>query len=141
MKRIALIMVTMSGIAAVPVASLAQSATTTAAGQSEEQMFLASRISLKQATDIALREVPGTVSAVGFNDENGKGVYEAMVVAKDGQSSIVKIDANTGAVLGKGLALLMDDEEDGADGTVAENAHDDENGDGDGEGGMDEDKG
>ena len=104
-------------------------------------MFLASRISLKQATDIALREVPGTVSAVGFNDENGKGVYEAMVVAKDGQSSIVKIDANTGAVLGKGLALLMDDEEDGADGTVAENAHDDENGDGDGEGGMDEDKG
>ena len=139
MKRIAMIMVTMSGIAAVPVAALAQSTAATTAGESEEQMFLESRISLKQATDIALKEVPGTVSAVVFNDENGKGVYEAMVVAKDGQSSIVKIDADTGAVLGKGLASLMDDEEDGADGTVAENARGDENSDGDGEGGMDED--
>ena len=67
---------------------------------------------LDEAGKIALREVPGTLAAIGFNDENGKGVYEAMVIGADGQPSIVKIDADTGAVLGKGLAAYFDDEDD-----------------------------
>lgn len=77
----------------------------------QEQLFMAAKVTLDGATQIALKEVPGTLSAIGFNDENGMGVYEAVIVGADGQSSIVKIDANTGAVLGKGLAANFDDED------------------------------
>lgn len=86
-----------------------------AADVPQEQLFMAATVSLDQASQIALKEVPGTLAAIGFNDENGKGVYEALVVAADGQASIVKIDATSGAVLGKGLASVMDDEGDGGE--------------------------
>lgn len=77
----------------------------------EAQMFQAAKVKLDEAGKIALREVQGTLAAIGFNDENGKGVYEAMVIGADGQPSIVKIDADTGAVLGKWLAANFDDED------------------------------
>lgn len=80
---------------------------------SEAQMFQAAKVTLDQASQIALKEVPGTLAAIGFNDENGKGVYEAMIVGADGQPSIVKIEADSGAVVGKGLASYFDDESDG----------------------------
>lgn len=93
----------------------------------EAQMFQAAKVKLEDAAKIALREVPGTLAAIGFNDENGKGVYEAMVIGADGQPSIVKIDADTGAVLGKGLAANFDDED-------GEHEKGGEHGDNDGEG-------
>tara|TARA_R110002124_G_scaffold67294_4_gene182837 strand:+ start:529 stop:921 length:393 start_codon:yes stop_codon:yes gene_type:complete len=124
MKRIALIMVTVSGLAAAPLAAVAQS-DTAKTGPTEAQMFLKAKVSLQKATDIALKEIPGTLSGIGFNDENGKGLYEAHIVAADGQSSTIKIDADTGAVLSKGLASLMDDEENDS---AAGNEQDGENG-------------
>lgn len=79
----------------------------------QEQLFMSAKVTLDQAKQIALKEVPGTVSAIGFNDENGAGVYEATVVDANGQASIVKIDANTAAVLAKGQASLIGDEGEG----------------------------
>lgn len=79
----------------------------------EAQMALAAQVSLQQAGDLALAQHAGQLAAIGFNDENGRGVYEAVVVGADGQSWIVKLDANSGDVLGQGLASLMDDEDNG----------------------------
>jgi len=92
-----------------------------AADVPQEQLFMAATVSLDQASQIALKEVPGTLAAIGFNDENGQGIYEAIVVTADGQSYIIKIDANSGAVLGMGLASLMDDEGDGGENEGGEN--------------------
>lgn len=78
----------------------------------QEQMFSAAKLSIEDATKVALKEVPGNLMEISFNDENGVAVYEAKIVGADGQASIVKIDAMSGAVLGKGLAANFDDEED-----------------------------
>jgi len=96
-------------------ASLAMAESGDNASLTELQMFQSAKVSLDKAAQIALKEVPGALSSIGFNDENGQGVYQAMIVGADGQLSIVKIDADTGAVLGKGLASNFDDEEDGAE--------------------------
>jgi len=115
MKRIALIMVTATGLVAAPLAAVAQS-DMPKNDSAEGQMFLKAKVSLQSASNIAIKQVPGTLSSIGFNDENGKGVYEAIVVAADGQSSIVKIDANSGDVLSKGKASAGEDgENDSAD--------------------------
>ncbi len=96
-------------------------------GMTEAQMFQNAKISLQQATDIAKKELPGTLQSIGFNDENGKGMYEATVIDASGAASIVKIDADTGAVLGKGLASSMQDEQ-GESGENGENGGNGENG-------------
>ena len=75
------------------------------------RMFLAANVNLERASQIALTEVPGALAEIGFNDVDGRGVYEALVVSADGQASIVLIDANSGDVLGAGLASAMSDEE------------------------------
>jgi len=113
MKRhtILLTVTTALGLSAAGVA-LANQTETVDSTQTEARMFQAAKISLKGASSIALKEVPGTLSAIGFNDENGRGIYEAIVVTADGSTSIVKIDANSGAVLGKGLASVMNDGQD-----------------------------
>ncbi len=98
------------GLAASGIALTAQ-AETREGGKIEAQMFQAAKISLQAASNIALKELAGTLSAIGFNNENGQGVYEAVVIGTDGTTSIVKIDANSGAILGKGLAAMMADEQ------------------------------
>ncbi len=115
MKRSIITLTTIAALglsAAGPVFAEQSDNDSNANGQTEAQMFQAAAVSLQQATDIAMKEVPGTLAGIGFNDENGVGVYEAVIVGADGAESIVKIDANTGAVLGKGLASVMDDEGD-----------------------------
>lgn len=96
--------------ASVPFAASAETADGTA---SETRMAMAAKISLAQAQDIALAQHSGTLAAIGFNDENGRGVYEATVIGTDGQGWLVKLDADTGAILGQGLAALIDDEASG----------------------------
>ncbi len=115
MKRNALILTTIALLGATPMAALAQEANESANSATEAQMFASAKVSLQQATDLALTTVPGTLSAIGFNAENGVGVYEATIIAADGTSSIVKIDANTGAILASGQSALMGDEEGGND--------------------------
>ncbi len=100
MKRMFVITaVTAAGLA---LAGLAQASTGGNAGQTganETQMFLTAPVSLNQAGQIALKAQPGQLAAVGFNDENGAGVYEASVVAKDGSVNLLKIDAQSGKIL------------------------------------------
>lgn len=100
-----------------PMISMAESAT---APMGEVQMFLASKVTLDQARAIALKDVPGTLSSIGFNDENGRGVYEAKVVATDGSETLLNIDANTSDLLGEGLASVMADHEQGVGETGGE---------------------
>lgn len=102
------------GVSSAGIAMAAGSETAGETGNSEIQMFQAAKVTLDQASQIAMKEVPGRLIALGFNDENGKGVYEATILGADGQASIVKIDADSGAVLGKGLAGYFDDEDEGA---------------------------
>jgi uncharacterized membrane protein YkoI len=57
-------------------------------------------ITQDQATKAVLDQYPGgTVKQVELEDENGSAVYGAQVVAKDGKSYDVKVDAKTGKVL------------------------------------------
>lgn len=134
MKRSIITLTTIAALglsAASPVLAQQSDNDTTANGQTEAQMFQAAAVSLQQATDIAMKEVPGMLAGIGFNDENSVGVYEAVIVGADGAESIVKIDANTGAVLGKGLASVMDDEgddENGVENGEGENEAEDDNG-------------
>ncbi|MFZ1727502.1 MAG: PepSY domain-containing protein [Albidovulum sp.] len=81
----------------------------------EQQMLQSAKISLARATEIAKKELPGTLASIGLEDENGKVMYEAKVVGTDGAVSFVKIDAGTGAVLSKGLASADDEGQDTGD--------------------------
>jgi len=114
-KLIIATVLTAIGISGANVALAQDNGENQAADVPQEQLFLAATVSLDQASQIALKEVPGTLAAIGYNDENGQGLYEASVIGADGQTSIVKIDANTGAVLVSGLESMMDDESDGGD--------------------------
>lgn len=69
------------------------------ASATEVQMALAAPITLDQAGQIARKAAPGTLAEIGFNDENGAGVYEASVVARDGAVTLIRIDAQSGKVL------------------------------------------
>ena len=83
-------------------------------------MFSSAPIKLDQAGQIALKAAPGELAAIGFNDENGIGVYEASVVAKDGTVTVLKIDARSGKVLATASSSSIGSEQDngsgGADG-------------------------
>lgn len=114
-KLIVVSVLTAIGVSGANVAMAETNTENQAADVPQEQLFMAATVSLDQASQIALKDVPGTLASIGFNAENGKGVYEALVVAADGQASIVKIDANTGTVLGKRLASVMDDEGEGSE--------------------------
>ncbi|MEC3863108.1 PepSY domain-containing protein [Mesobacterium sp. TK19101] len=111
-KLILATIVTAIGVTGAGLAANAGTSNETNDAMTEAQMFQAAKVSLDQASQIALKEVPGTLAAIGFNDENGKGVYEAMVIGADGQPTLVKIDADAGTVLGKMLASA-EDEDDG----------------------------
>jgi peptidase YpeB-like protein len=115
MKRTLIITTTLAALTIPSVGPLLANQSGAGSGeksQTEALKFLAAEVSLQQATDIALEQVAGTLSAIGFEDEDGRGLYEATIVAADGATSLVKIDASTGAVLGSGLVALIDDETD-----------------------------
>jgi len=77
----------------------------------EIQLLQSSKISLPKAGEIAVDAVKGQLAAVEFNDENGKGVFEATVFGKDGTATKVLVDANSGAVLSKAPMTKMADED------------------------------
>ncbi|WP_413207727.1 PepSY domain-containing protein [Rhodospirillum sp. A1_3_36] len=91
--------------------------------RAEAQMFQSATLSLEQAGQSALKVHAGDLAAVAFNDEDGRGVYEATVVGADGEPWTVKVDAKSGDVLASGMTALMvgdhpdgtplDDHEDG----------------------------
>ena len=75
--------------------------------RAEAQMFRSSALSLRQAGEVALKQHGGDLAAVVFNDEDGRGVFEATVVGSDGTPWTVKIDAKSGDVLASGLTAMM----------------------------------
>ncbi len=109
MKRTLILVTALAGFSAVPVLAMAEQSTDDAA------LLAASSMTVETAGQNALKAIPGKLMAVGLNDEDGRGVFEATIVAADGQVWMVKLDAANGDMLGMGLANLMDDEGDGGD--------------------------
>lgn len=97
------------------VAALAPFAGSAETSASQEAALMAgAKVTMSQAGDLALKAHPGTLAEVGFNDENGKGIYEAHITDGSGQAYTVKIDAMSGEVLASGQATQMDaNEQDG----------------------------
>ena len=109
MKRTLILVIALTGFSAVPVIAMAEQSTDDAA------LLTASIMTVETAGQNALKAIPGKLMAVGLNDEDGRGVFEATIVAADGQVWMVKLDAANGEMLGMGLASMMDDEGDGGD--------------------------
>jgi len=76
----------------------ATSASAEKAGE-DAAAFKNAAITMQAATDIAKKEVAGDLSGIAFNVENGQNVYEASIVAADGTTHVVLINADTGAIL------------------------------------------
>lgn len=83
-----------------------------------EQLMQNSQISEKQAKEIALGKVKGTVVSVKLEEDDGRKHYEVIVKGSDGTYE-VEIDANTGKV----LEVEREGSKDGDDG-----GHDDDHG-------------
>ncbi|MDW0110732.1 PepSY domain-containing protein [Sporosarcina aquimarina] len=57
------------------------------------------KVSMDQAMQIALQQVPGQVVKAELEYDNGMLIYEIDIRTSDGHKYEVKIDANTGNVL------------------------------------------
>lgn len=95
-------------------------------GQSEadEAAALASlaTITEAQAGDIALVAVPGEVTEIELDHENGGVVWSVEVTATDGSAHEVVVDAGNGDVLAQEADDDVDDEDEGVDDEEAESA-------------------
>ncbi len=58
------------------------------------------RITVQAARVIALHAHPGTVTKVELENDNGRAVYSVSITASNNQKLDVKVDGNTGRVLG-----------------------------------------
>jgi hypothetical protein len=97
---------------------------------SEKALFQGAMVSLQTAGETALSTHAGTLASVQFNDENGTGVYEALVLDANGMTWMVKVDAMTGLVLAQGQAAVMDDEDNGHQNAQMDDGDNDESKDG-----------
>ncbi|MFK2825770.1 PepSY domain-containing protein [Bacillus sp. B190/17] len=68
--------------------------------QEQEMLAKQAKISEKESIQIALGKVAGTVKEVELDDEDGTVIYEVKVQGKDGSEQEVKVDAQTGKVIG-----------------------------------------
>ncbi len=67
----------------------------------QDQVTLAKQAKITEAESktIALKQVPGTVTDVELEDEDGTVVYGVEVQAKDGNKQDVKVNAQTGKIV------------------------------------------
>lgn len=77
----------------------------TASGRAPEKLptenATKAKISESQASEIALKKIPGDVTAVAIEKKQGKRVYVVEIIAKkNGKETDVFVDMNTGKVLG-----------------------------------------
>lgn len=71
------------------------------AGNEPQVASPAAKIPEKQATETALKEVPGQVTSVVIEKKLGKNVYVVEIIEKgSGQEVDVFVDINTGEVVG-----------------------------------------
>ena len=57
-----------------------------------------SRISIEDAISIALSQIPGEVTKVELDTENGRLVYEVDIITRQGIEYDMEIDAQTGRI-------------------------------------------
>ena len=55
----------------------------------DAQAFQNAAISMQAATDIAMKEVAGTLGGIAFSVENGQSIYEATIFTAEGASYVV----------------------------------------------------
>jgi hypothetical protein len=77
----------------------------------DAQAFQSAAINMQAASDIATKEVAGMLSGIAFSMENGQAIYEATVFTTAGTAHIVKINADTGAVLMSADQAFVDDDD------------------------------
>ena len=87
------------------------------------------KISLVEATKIALSTVPGQVIQAGLENENNALIYRIEIVGADGKITDVKIDAGNSKILASNIEA--DEDNDGIPDT--DNDNDDDVSDADGE--------
>ncbi len=120
MKNIVLRITTVAIMALAPLMAAAQTASTDPT-DSQSLLFQQANVNMAQAGELALAQHAGALVSVGFNDQDGQGVWEVAIAGADGKTWIVTLDAQSGQILGQGLSGLMDDESGGDEGQ-AENA-------------------
>ncbi|MBM7607734.1 putative membrane protein YkoI [Lysinibacillus composti] len=75
---------------------------------SQADLAKQAKITKDEASENALEQVPGTVTEVELDDENGLVVYDVEINAKDGTQQSVKVDAKTGKIVN--VELETDDD-------------------------------
>jgi uncharacterized membrane protein YkoI len=76
----------------------------------EVALFQSAKIDIQAAGKVALDSHAGKLAGVQFGDEDGTGVFDALVVDADGTPWLVRVDAMTGNVLAEGKAAVMGDD-------------------------------
>ncbi len=76
----------------------------------EVALFQSAKIDVQAAEKAALEIHAGKLAGVQFGDEDGTGVFDALVIDADGTPWLVKMDAMTGKVLAQGKAAVMGDD-------------------------------
>ncbi|WP_319529551.1 PepSY domain-containing protein [uncultured Cohaesibacter sp.] len=94
----------------------------------EATIFQSAKITFDDAVGIAKKELAGALSEVGFDVDHGVGLYTVKGVGADGKLAFVKIDANSGNILAKGVSPFFSGDEDHHEKKDGhwENEHDDE---------------
>jgi uncharacterized membrane protein YkoI len=67
--------------------------------QESAKLAKLAKITEAESKAIALKQVPGTVTDVELEDEDGTAVYGVEVQAKDGSKQDVKVNAQTGKIV------------------------------------------
>lgn len=66
---------------------------------SQADLAKQAKITKDEASEKALEQVPGTVTEVELDDENGLVVYDVEINAEDGTQQSVEVDAKTGKIV------------------------------------------
>ncbi|MGE7666882.1 PepSY domain-containing protein [Ureibacillus composti] len=66
---------------------------------SQAELAKQAKITKEEASEKALEQVPGTVTEVELDDENGLVVYDVEINAEDGTQQSVEVDAKTGKIV------------------------------------------
>lgn len=91
----------------------------------EIALLRSATVTVQSAGATALGAHTGVLAEVQFSDEDGTGIFEAVVVGADGVEWMVKVDAMTGTVVAQGPATAMDDQQHGDDDGDADSEHND----------------
>lgn len=101
MKKLIISSVLMTGLAGFGIQIYAEETTYTIEASPREQQLVKdkAKISVKDAVAIAIKEHPGTVKKVEFDEENGDPSYEVKIINANGGKTKVEVNAVTGKII------------------------------------------